>query len=194
LKKLTDAESAFSVASVKEKINALPAADEVTTANKDAIEAARGFYDALTDEEKAKVAPETLKKLTDAESALAVATANEAINALPAADEVTTANKDAIEAARKAYDELTATQKKKVSADNLKKIETAEKALAAAVEKSVKTVTVNAKTVSAKTLKAAVAKAGGSSKYVKTIVLGKKVKKISKGVFKNYKKAKTLIV
>lgn len=66
--------------------------------------------------------------------------------------------------------------------------------LAAAVEKSVKTVTVNAKTVSAKTLKAAVAKAGGSSKYVKTIVLGKKVKKISKGVFKNYKKAKTLIV
>ena len=41
---------------------------------------------------------------------------------------------------------------------------------------------------------AAVAKAGGTSKYVTTIVLGKKVKKISKSAFKNYKQAKTLVV
>lgn len=43
-------------------------------------------------------------------------------------------------------------------------------------------------------MNAAVAKAGGSSKYVTTIVLGKKVKKISKSAFKNYKKARTLVV
>lgn len=60
--------------------------------------------------------------------------------------------------------------------------------------KAVKTVTVNSATVSAKTLNAAVKKAGAGKNTVTTIVLGKKVKKISKGTFKNYKKAKTLIV
>ena len=58
----------------------------------------------------------------------------------------------------------------------------------------VKTVTVNVKTVNAKAVNAAVAKAGGSSKYVTTIILGKKVKKISKGAFKSYTKVKTLQV
>ncbi|MBR3149625.1 MAG: Ig-like domain-containing protein [Eubacterium sp.] len=132
LKKLTDAESALAVAEVNAAIDALPAADEVTTANKDAIEAARKAYDALTDDEKAKIAPETLKKLTDAESALAVATANEAINALPAADEVTTANKDAIEAARKAYDALTDEEKEKIAPETLKKLTDAESAFSVA--------------------------------------------------------------
>ena len=132
LKKLTDAESALTVAEVNAAIDALPAADEVTTANKEAIEAARKAYDALTDDEKAKITPETLKKLTDAESALAVATAIEAINALPAADEVTTANKDAIEAARKAYNDLTDDQKAKVSEDTLKKLTDAESAFTVA--------------------------------------------------------------
>lgn len=59
---------------------------------------------------------------------------------------------------------------------------------------AVRTVTVNSATVSAKTLNAAVRKAGGSKNTVTTIILGKKVKKISKGAFKNYKKAKTLVV
>jgi hypothetical protein len=45
---------------------------------------------------------------------------------------VATTDKAAIEAARKAYDALTADQKKKVPADVLKKLEDAEKALAAA--------------------------------------------------------------
>jgi hypothetical protein len=69
-----------------------------------------------------------------------------------------------------------------------------EKAIAEAKKKSVKKVTVNARTVSAKTLKTAVTKAGGSSKYVTTVVLGKNVKKISKYTFKNYGKVKTLVV
>ncbi|MBQ9061090.1 MAG: hypothetical protein IJ128_08100, partial [Firmicutes bacterium] len=60
--------------------------------------------------------------------------------------------------------------------------------------KKVRTVTVNVKTVSAAAINKAVAKAGGSNKYVTTIVLGKKVKKISKGAFRKYTKVKTLVV
>lgn len=56
------------------------------------------------------------------------------------------------------------------------------------------TVIVNSATVSAGALDAAVKKAGGSRDTVTTIVLGKKVKKISKGAFKNYKKTSTLVV
>ena len=63
-----------------------------------------------------------------------------------------------------------------------------------AATKAVTTVTINSTTVSAKTLDAAVKKAGGNKDSVTTIVLGKKVKKISKGAFKNYKNAKTLVV
>jgi hypothetical protein len=65
---------------------------------------------------------------------------------------------------------------------------------AEAAKKAVKTVTVNTKTVSAKTLSGAIAKAGGSNKYVTTIVLGKNVKNISKGAFKGFKSTKTLVV
>ena len=55
-------------------------------------------------------------------------------------------------------------------------------------------VTINSKTVSAKTLNAAIAKAGVSADSVKTITLGKKVKKIKKGAFKNFRNANTLVV
>ena len=123
-------------------INALPAADKVTTADKNAIEAARAAYNALTDDQKKKVDTDTLKKLTDAETALqdAVDTetaqaATDTINALPDADKVTTADKEKIEAARKAYNDLTDDQKKKVSDDTLKKLTDAETALAAAEQK-----------------------------------------------------------
>ena len=46
-------------------------ADAVTLNDKEAIEAARAAYDALTDEQKALVTPEDLAKLTAAEAALA---------------------------------------------------------------------------------------------------------------------------
>ena len=124
------------------KINALPAADDVTTANKEAIEAARAAYNALTDDQKKKVDATVLAKLTDAETALqdAVDTetagaATNTINALPDADKVTTADKEKIEAARKAYNDLTDDQKKKVSDDTLKKLTDAETALAASEQK-----------------------------------------------------------
>ena len=144
LKKLEAAEKALATAEKKEtddtdaakKVNdaigKLPASDKVATTDKAAIEAARKAYDDLTDDQKAQIAPETLKKLANAESALAVVEVNEAINALPASGKVTTADKAAIKAARAAYDALTAEQKAKISADTLKKLTDAEAALAAA--------------------------------------------------------------
>ena len=58
----------------------------------------------------------------------------------------------------------------------------------------VKTVTVNVKTVNAKAIDKAITKAGGSRKYVTKIVLGKKVRKISAGAFKSYKKVTAIEV
>ena len=126
---------------VADAINALPDGDEVEVTDKEKIEAARKAYDALTDDQKAKVPADTLKKLEDAEKALeeaekeaadieAAKNVTDAINALPASDKVATTDKAAIEAARKAYDALTEDQKAKVPAETLKKLEDAEKALA----------------------------------------------------------------
>ncbi|MCR5418588.1 MAG: Ig-like domain-containing protein [Lachnospiraceae bacterium] len=55
------------------KINALPASDKVAATDKAAIEAARKAYDALTADQKKLIDAATLKKLTDAETALAAA-------------------------------------------------------------------------------------------------------------------------
>jgi len=129
LDKLKEAESALAVITVNEAIDALPSSDEITTADKEAIEAARAAYDALTDEEKAKVGPEKLAEIEAAESALAVSTAKESIDALPSSDEITTADKEAIEAARAAYESLTNEQKAKVAPETLTKLEEAESAL-----------------------------------------------------------------
>jgi hypothetical protein len=60
------------VEAVKEMINALPAATVVTITDKDAIEAARAAYDALTDDQKKQISKDILKKLTDAEDKLVV--------------------------------------------------------------------------------------------------------------------------
>ena len=162
LKKLTDTEKALKDAEIAKSatdvINALPASDKVATTDKAAIEAARKAYDALTADQKKKVSADTLKKLTDAETALTAAekkaaeeeaakkkeeadtkAANavvETINKLPVSNKVATTDKAAIEAARKAYDALTADQKKKVSADTLKKLTDAETALTAAEKKA----------------------------------------------------------
>uniref|UniRef100_UPI00258B204B dockerin type I domain-containing protein n=1 Tax=Ruminococcus sp. TaxID=41978 RepID=UPI00258B204B len=154
LEKLTNAETALSAAEkdaadqaaandVTSAINDLPAAEDITTADKTDIEAARKAYDELTDDQKEKVSADTLEKLTDAETALAAAekdaadqaAANDvisAINDLPAAEDITTADKTDIEAARKAYDELTDDQKAKVSAETKAKLKAAEEALVAA--------------------------------------------------------------
>ena len=59
--------------------------------------------------------------------------------------------------------------------------------------RKVTSVTVNSSTVSAKTVKSAIKKAGAKTKDVKQIILGSKVKKISKKAFKGTY-AKTLVV
>ncbi len=58
------------VKAVETQISALKSVDKITTADKDAIEAARKAYDSLTDEQKAMVDATIYKKLTDAEDAL----------------------------------------------------------------------------------------------------------------------------
>ncbi len=59
------------VAAVINLINQLPEKQNVTLADQDAINAARAAYNALTDSEKTLIDADVLKKLTDAESALA---------------------------------------------------------------------------------------------------------------------------
>ena len=155
VKKIEDDKAA--AAAVTNQINALPASGNVTVADKAKIEAARKAYNNLTDDQKARVNATTLKKLADAESALKGAEKKEAadtsaantvtntINALPDAANVTVDDKAKIEAARNAYNNLTADQKAKISAETLKKLTDAEAALkkaedeaAAAAEKAKK--------------------------------------------------------
>jgi len=107
-------------------IDALPAVDTITTSDKETIEQARAKYNALTDDQKAKVSEETLAKLVAAESALQVATVSEEINALPSVDAITLDSKETIENARAAYNALTDDQKAKVSAETLAKLVEAE--------------------------------------------------------------------
>lgn len=57
---------------VKNLFTALPAPADLTIENKAAVEAARAAYDALTDDQKAKITKEELKILTDAEAKIKV--------------------------------------------------------------------------------------------------------------------------
>lgn len=102
---------------VIDQIDALPAVDALTAADKDAVAAARAAYDALPIDAQAQVTnystltADELKMvelcLTDTEKA-AVDDANAKITALPAADSLTLADKDAVTAARTAYDAVPA--------------------------------------------------------------------------------------
>ena len=133
----TTQENAEAVNDATDKINNLSPADKLTLADKSAVEAARKAYDALTADQKKLVSSNTLDKLTAAEnkiSNLETAADNQkkadevtkAINTLKSADSVTTADKAAVQAARKAYDALTADQKKLVSSNTLDKLTAAE--------------------------------------------------------------------
>ena len=95
----------------------IAAIGEVTLESKDAIEAARSAYDALTEEQKGLV--ENLDTLTAAEEALQAlldeAAAKAVDEQIASIGEVTKDSKSAIEAARSAYDALTAGQKEFVT-------------------------------------------------------------------------------
>ena len=110
-----------------ETIDVLPSSDDITTADKEAIEAAREAYEALTDEQKAKVDPETLAKLQEAESALEVAEVVELIKNIGSVEN-NEESKEKIEAARAAYENLSEDQKAKIKAEDLQTLVRAEKA------------------------------------------------------------------
>ena len=117
----------------------------VTLESKTAIEAARAAYEALTADQKTLVGDNTLKTLTDAEAALEAleaaakeaadkAAADAVIAKIDAIGTVTLESKTAIEAARAAYNALTAEQKTLVKAETLKKLTDAEAALKALLD------------------------------------------------------------
>ena len=117
---------------------------QVAEALKNAIDEAKKYTNDNVAEKEVKEAIETIKAAKDdaeegkkeADDTVVANEVADAINALPASDKVATTDKAAIEAARKAYDALTADQKKKVSADTLKKLTDAETALKAAEKKA----------------------------------------------------------
>jgi len=123
---------------VNDLIAELPESENVTAEDEYAITNAREAYEALTDEQKAKVDADALNKLEDAEEALEdakkAAAVTEAINALPDAEDVTTEDADDIENARDKYDALTDAQKDLIDEETVDKLEAAETALAAAVK------------------------------------------------------------
>ena len=131
--KLSDVEEALEAAKVSDMIDKLPAGSDVTTANKDAIKAARAAYNALTKAQKAYVSETMLAKLVADEDALAAAAVSDKINALPASTAATLADGEDVEAARTAYEALTNTQKDYVLAATLEKLRAVESAIAVAV-------------------------------------------------------------
>ena len=118
-----DAADTAAAAAAVAKINAIGKV-EYTDESKAKIDEARAAYDALTDDQKAKVTADQLKVLTDAETAYAdlkAAADQEAANAVIALIdaignvEYTDASKAKIDAARDAYDKLTEDQKSLVN-------------------------------------------------------------------------------
>ena len=130
---------------VIDKINALPA--NAGASDKDAVEAARAAYNALTDAQKTFINADVLVKLINAEAQVkategtavkqaadqaAAKAVIDKINALPANAELS--DKDAVEAARTAYNALTDAQKALVPTDVLAKLTNAETQIAEAEE------------------------------------------------------------
>ena len=178
-------------------------ANDKIDAAKNAAETAKKAADtAAASKEAADKAAKTPGKAAVDAANKAKADADAAKKAAEAAKK---AADDAVKAAEKAGNEEQIKTAGKLQSDAAKAVESAKKAAKAAADKAaaekakadkkakeeamkkVKTVTVNVKTVNAKALDKAVAKAKGSSKYVTKFVLGKKVKKIAKNSFKEYK-------
>ena len=135
------------VAAVVAMFNALPDPENVTVDDKDAIEAAGYALAALTNAQKALIAPADIARYRAIAEAFAVVDQAAAegvtylINQIPA--EVTENDKEAVENARKAYEMLTDAQKALLSADTLAKLEAAEAALIPALVNESEILTTN---------------------------------------------------
>jgi hypothetical protein len=194
-------------------IDKLPAAEDVSTADEANITAADTAYNALSDDQKTLIL--NSEDIADCQAALVDAKAIEPVLAeLEALNEDSASFIADAEKLAADYNALTDEQKAKISDQNTLRIDVAKKSAAvkkandaelakaqaeldaakAALAKLVSKVTVNVATVNAKAITSAITKAGATSANVKTIVLGKKVKKISKGAFKSFKNVKTVFV
>ena len=103
-------------------VDKIPDPDKITPEDKDKIKEAIEEYNKLSDEDKAKLPQETVDKLIVADTTVDIL-------ALPDPGKITLDDKDAIEAAKKKYDDLTDEQKKLIPPEVLQKLEAAEKAL-----------------------------------------------------------------
>lgn len=153
LKKLTDAEDAIHAAEEKEREDK-EAAEAVTSFingmdpdSEEAVAEARGKYDQLTDDQKALIDADVLKKLTDAEAEIeklkqaredqaAADAVMELIRALP--DKATVEDEAVVKEAMDRYNALTEQQKKLVSDELVTKLETADKQVERAKEEAQK--------------------------------------------------------
>ena len=102
--------------------------EEMDPTDEESVAAARAAYEALTDAQKALVDEEVLKKLTDAEAAIAKAEADKAAAAAveKAINEMDPEDPASVEAARAAYEALTDDQKALVDAAVLEELTDAE--------------------------------------------------------------------
>ncbi len=127
IKDLEDAEDKYTAEGVIGEINAIGEV-ELTDESKEKIQKAREAYDALTDEQKDLVDDDTYKKLTDAEAEYDRLAAESVKDKIDAIGQVKYPDsKDAIKAARDAYDALTDEQKALVSEETYNKLVAAEK-------------------------------------------------------------------
>ena len=112
---------------VDDLIDALPAASDVSYDNYqqygDAADVARKAYEDLDKSEQAKVDASKLEKLEDAIKGFrAIDDVRAQIDALPDADRLTTAEREAAKSAQKAYNALTAEQRDYLTGAQLEKI------------------------------------------------------------------------
>ncbi len=114
-------------APVRTLLEALPLVDDVTLDNENQIAEARTAFDALTPDQQALISSELKQRLADdgarlaqlkkiAEDAAAAAPVIAAIAALPDPEDLTLDDRDEVDAALRAYDELTGDQQALVDA------------------------------------------------------------------------------
>ena len=129
---MTDVEIIKTADSVSKMIEDLPAPEDVTLDDEDAIEEARDAYESLSDEEKAKVPEELVKKLESDEEKLSEQKAKKAEDLIKAIPEtVKLSDEETIKAAREYFDSLTDEEKAMVDPALVSKLEKAEKDLKA---------------------------------------------------------------
>ncbi len=106
---------------VQSVVDAIEAIDDtVTLESEESINYARAAYDALSEENKAMIDEDTLKKLTDAEKALAgLKNINNVIALIDKIGKVTLDNEAAIDTAQNAFDALTSEQQSQVTNYNV---------------------------------------------------------------------------